>query len=318
MGEGKMQNFLICLYAIAPIFIIIALGAILKKINVIDDNFSDKASDLVFKVILPVSLFYDIVTGKTEGEFEYGLIVWAVVFTFVLFGLGLVLSKTPIVSGAGSRAAVAQGIFRSNYAILGLPLTRAIFGEGAAVTASVILAVCIPLFNALAVVLIETSLDKKAGMKKTLINILKNPLIIGVLCGCVYKISGLPLPVLFDKTLGYIDGMCMPLSFIVIGASMIFEKVKEGFLPAVIVSLIRTAIAPAILTAIAYMAGVRGDGLGILFIFLGSPAAISGYIMMRKMGGDYDLAGNMVLISTFLSFFTILGGVWVLKSLGLV
>lgn len=313
-----MQNFLICLYAIAPIFIIIGLGVLLKKVNIADDNFTDKASDLVFKVILPVSLFYDIVTGKAEGNFEPVLIVWAVVFTFALFGLGLLLSKTSIVRGAGSRAAVAQGIFRSNYAILGLPLTKAIFGDGAAVTASVILAVCIPLFNALAVVLIETSLNKKAGLKKTLVNVLKNPLIIGVLCGGIYKVSGLPLPVLFVKTLGYIDSMCMPLSFIVIGASMIFERVKEGFVPALIVSLIRTAIAPVILISVAYAFGVRGEGLGILFIFTGSPAAISGYIMMRKMGGDYDLAGNIVLISTFLSFFTILLGIWIMKNMGLV
>ena len=309
-----MQNFFICLNSIAPIFLIIFIGVILKKLNIIDKGFTDKATNLVFKVVLPTSLFWDIATSEIAKQFDLFLVLSAVLATFVLFFLGILVSKSKIVSDDKSRAAVAQGIFRSNYAILGMPLTKAVFGSSVAVNAGAILAICIPIFNILSVVIIEYSLNRKGG--NILSNIIKNPLIIGVLLGGIFSFFKIPIPEFAAVTIGHIADMCLPLALLVIGGSMVFQNVKKCFKTAMAASAIKTIIAPVLFVIPAYFFGITGIKLGILFIFLASPSAISGYIMMRNMGGDYDLAGNIVLISTIMSFFSILTGILIMKTAG--
>lgn len=314
-----MQNFLICFNSIAPVFLLIVVGTLLKKTKVINADFTDKATDLVFKFVLPVSIFADIAFSEIEDKFDVRLVSMAVIATVLLFAAGILLAKSNILTKEDkSRAAIAQGIFRSNYAILGIPITKVLFDESVAFNASVILAICIPLFNIFSVILIECLVRRENGLKKTFVNIIKNPILIGAVTGGIFSVLKIPVPEVLQKTIGYIGDMCMPLALITIGASLVFNNIKKTFKNAFIVSFIRTFIAPVIFLFPAYYFGIQGEKLGVLFIFLSAPAAISGYIMMRKMGGDYDLAGNIVLLSTALSFFSILIGISVMKTMGLI
>ncbi len=311
-----IENLWICINGIVPIFLLVGLGILLRKWKVADDVFGEKATTLVFRLILPVMIFQDIATSDLGGSFDSKIVLIATLSTFVMFAaawlLALVVTKDP-----RRRAAFSQCTFRANYAILGLPLTKALFGEAAMTNGTVILALSMILQNILSVICLESFLNRKGGIKGTLLGIVKNPIIFAAVLGSLTYVSGIKMPVFLDKTVSYISDMCVPLSLITIGVSMRYANLKETLSLALGSSLIKTVLFPLAFMGLALLLGIRGEGLGTLLVFWASPAAVAGYAMTRNMGGDYDLCGNIILFSTFISFVFVFFGVFILKNLGI-
>jgi len=316
MELKMLSNFLICLNGILPIFLLILAGNVFKRIKFIDDGFASKANNLVFNAAIPCVLFYDISTTNIKSQFDLKLVSAAIGATVIMFFIAFLLSLA-VTKENKKRAAFAQGVFRSNYAILGIPLTKALFEESIAANASVILAISIPLFNVLAVILLTGFLGKKRGIGGVLAGVAKNPLIIAAALGVLVSIFKIPIPEFIMKTIFYIAQMCTPLSLIVIGASFTAQKAKGTVLLSVVASFIKTFIVPALFVYPAYLYGVEGPKLGVLFIFLAAPAAVSSYVMTRNMGGDYDLVSNIIMISTAMSFFSFFIGMMIMKTIGI-
>ena len=87
-----------------------------------------------------------------------------------------------------------QGIYRSNFVIIGLPIAKALVGESQLGTVAVLLAIVIPLFNVLAVVTLEVFNGEKVPVGTIILDILKNPLILGSLAGILALVLKLKLP----------------------------------------------------------------------------------------------------------------------------
>lgn len=310
-----LDNFFLCLNGIAPIFLLTLLGVFLKRRGMFDDTFCTKANNLVFKLSLPSMLFYDIATCDIAKQFDGKMVLVAVVCVLTMFfvSMGIAMAVT---RDNGKRAAFAQGAFRSNYAILGVPLTKALFEADVAINASVILAICVPIFNVLAVVALNIFLQKKGGILGVIKGIITNPLIIGAALGAIVSLIKIPMPPLVLKTVSYLGQMCVPLALLIIGASL---KMARGSNMALAIgsSLLKVVGTPLLFLFPAMLIGIEGARLGVLFVYFAAPSAVSGYIMMRNMGGDYDMSGNIVLISTAMSFFVIFIGILVMKTIGM-
>lgn len=311
------ENILVCINGIVPIFLLILIGVFLRRIGMLDAHFCGKATTLIFKLVLPTAIFYDIASSDLAGNFDAGVVFTALVTTAVMFAAVWLLCVVLTKDGK-KRAAFSQGAFRANYAILGLPLTKALFSGGAVDNATIILAASMVLFNVLAVVYLETFLNKEGGVKSTLRGIVTNPVIIGAVLGSAAYLVNLELPAVLDRTVKYISQISTPLSLIVIGASMRWENMKETLRLASFGAVFKTVITPLLLVPVALFLGIRGEALGVLFVFWASPSAVAGYAMTRDRGGDYDLSGNIIAMSTALSFFSILGGVLLLRMTGLI
>lgn len=311
-----LDNFFLCLNGIAPIFLLVVLGSVLKRFGIFDDNFASKANNLVFKVSLPSMLFYDITTCDIAKQFDGKLVAVAVISVILMFFASMALAMV-ITKDNKKRAAFAQGVFRSNYAILGVPLTKALFDADIAVNASVILAICVPIFNVLAVVALSFFLESHGGIKRVLRGVVTNPIIIGAVLGGATSLLGVHVPGLVLKAVNYLGEMCVPLALLIIGASMKMENVKSTLSLSVVAAAIKVIVTPLIFTIPALALGISGAKFGVLFVYFAAPSAVSGYIMIRNMGGDYNLSGNIILISTALSFFVIFAGMMIMKTVGM-
>ncbi len=310
------ENLMVCINGVVPIFLLVGLGILLRKWKIADDTFAEKATTVVFRFVLPIMIFQDIANSEIGTSFDGRLLLIAVISIAVMFIVSWLLAHV-VTKDNRRRAAFSQGAFRANYAILGLPLTKALFGSVAVTNGTVILAVGMILLNIFSVICLESFLNHGGGIKKTLMGIAKNPIILSALAGTLAYLCKLQLPVAIDKTLTYISDMCVPLSLITIGISMKYANLKETFGLSFGASALKTIVFTVIFTWIAYLLGIRGEGLGTLFVFWASPAAVAGYAMTRNMNGDYDMYGNIILISTFMSFVFVFFGVFILKNLGI-
>ncbi|ETX09909.1 transporter [Marinomonas ushuaiensis DSM 15871] len=316
-----MNNFLDVLtfsFSITmPIFLILALGIILYRIQIINDNFIDTASKLVFNVTLPALLFISISKTDLTSDTDFSLVIYAMVAVIVTYII-LELLMPIWISDKAERAVLIQGAFRSNMGIIGLAYCVNAYGSDVYAVASIYLGGVTVLFNILSVIGLSRGLGGNANIKGILKGIAKNPLIIAIIAAFASSITGLSLPTTLYKAGDYFAQMTLPLALLCAGASLSFRSLKTEMLGAIIASVGKLIFIPIILTFGGYLFGYRGMELGVLFLMSSAPTASASYIMVRAMNGNSTLAANIIVITTIVSLITTSIGVTVLRSLDLI
>ena len=309
-----MESLLLSFNAIMPIFLLMLLGYFLKQKNLATKENFNAINKLVFKVFLPVLLFKNIYDTDLSQAFDWKLIAFSAAGVLLIFAVGtlLVPRLTPLDS---RRGVMLQGLFRSNYAILGLPLVEFICGSAA--VASAMVAVVIPIFNVLAVVSLERYRGGKVSPGKLLKGIATNPLILGCALGAVLLLLNLRLPAFLEKAVSDVAKIASPLAMVALGASFTFSSVKGCLKELIITVSSRLILVPLVTLTAAILLGFRGEHLACLLIIFGAPTAVSSFSMAQQMGGDEQLAAQIVVVSSGLCLATLFVWIFALNALGL-
>lgn len=312
------ENILFTTNIVAPVFLIIAVGYFARRLKIINEVFVDVTSKFVFQISLPAFIFFKISELDLSQALELnqiGYIYFGTIITYLLIWFG----STFFIKNSKDKSAFIQGAFRGNYAIIGLALISNLFGNGALGKATVILAFVLPLYNILAVIVLTVPMHEgKVNIKKALLDILLNPLILAVIFALPFSYFKIKLPEMFITTGGFLSDLALPLALIGIGGSFNTENLKRASNLAVSASLIKIVIIPLVLTLGAYFLGYDKVDLGIMFIVFACPSAIASFVMADVMGANSKLAGNIIMLTTMGSVFTIAIGILLLKSFGLI
>ena len=329
--ETCMNNsFIFAVNAVSPILLTVVIGYILKKIGLLGQDLAKSINKLVFRIFLPVMLFNNIYKINDLGSFRPGYIIYTVVAVAVIFGLGVVFviffTKDP-----KKRAALLQGSFRSNYALIGIPLAESLFGASGVAVASILSAFAVPTFNIFGVISLSIFRDgkEKPSVKKILLGIVKNPLIQGVAAGgvallirAVFVNFGIPFrlnevePVY--KVITWLTNLATPLALLVLGAQFEFSAVASLKREIISGVLIRNLIVPVLGLGIAYLCfkDFGGAEFAALVAVFATPIAVSSVPMAQEMDADAILAGQLVVWTTIASTFSVFFASMILHSLG--
>jgi len=312
------ENIIFTANIVAPVFLIIAVGYFAKRMKIINEVFVEVTSRLVFQISLPVFIFLEIAELDLSQVLELKQIAYiyaATIIPYLLIWFGTI----PFIKNPKDKSAFVQGAFRGNYAIVGLALISNLFGGEALGKATLILAFLLPLYNVLAViVLVVPKHQGKINFKSIFLEILLNPLILAVVFALPLSYFKLKLPEMFISTGNYLADLALPLALVGIGGSLNMENLKRASTLAFTASIIKIVILPIILTIGAYLLGYVMDDLGIMFIVFACPTAIASFVMADAMGANSKLAGNIIMLTTLGSVFTIAIGILLLKSFGLI
>jgi len=312
------ENIIFTANIVAPVFLIIAVGYFAKRMKIINEVFVEVTSRLVFQISLPVFIFLEIAELDLSQVLELKQIAYiyaATIIPYLLIWFGTI----PFIKNPKDKSAFVQGAFRGNYAIVGLALISNLFGGEALGKATLILAFLLPLYNVLAViVLVVPKHQGKINFKSIFLEILLNPLILAVVFALPLSYFKLKLPEMLSSTGTYLADLALPLALVGIGGSLNMENLKRASTLAFTASIIKIVILPIILTIGAYLLGYVMDDLGIMFIVFACPTAIASFVMADAMGANSKLAGNIIMLTTLGSVFTIAIGILLLKSFGLI
>lgn len=325
--------------AVFPIILLIVLGYILKNKGFLSQDFLKVGNKLVFKICLPCTLFVNAYEINSLSDLRLDLALYcvaAIVFLFLL-GMFVTVSTTRIPQRRGS---MHQCIFRSNFAVIGMPLAASLGGSEAEALAAMAAMVSIPAFNALAVVALSIYNDQsqKISYKKIVKDIFTNPLILGVLAGVgcvlireleasvfgevVFSISR-DLKFLYTAVKN-LKSIASPLALVVMGGMFEFSAVKGLFKEIVVGTVIRSFIAPLIGIGIAVVLSILGilnfgsHEYTVLIGLFAAPVAVSSGIMAEQMGADGQLAAQYVIWTSFASMVSVVLFVGVLMTFGLI
>lgn len=311
-----MSSLSVCVNAVVPLFLVMALGFVARLTGAISPTDVPKVNKWAFRFFMPIMLFYNMYTSDLSAAVQPRVIIFAAVCVLVLYGLSfgfVVLTE----KSDDKRGAMIQGLYRSNFVIMGIPLASQLV-EGADLGPVVMLvAVIIPMFNILAVITLEIFNGTKPSVGKILLDIIKHPLIIGIVAGIVVQLIGLKLPTAIESALSMIGKAASPLMLFLLGAFFEFKGIGRYKKQLTMVCVGRLIVVPAIFLTLSVLCGIRGVELAAMIAIFGSPTGVSTFTMTQQMGGDDVLAGDLVVMTSALSCVTMFAWALVLKSMGL-
>ncbi|UTW06745.1 AEC family transporter [Pseudomonas benzenivorans] len=296
----------------APVFSMLFLGVVLKRLGWIDAAFINTASALVFRGTMPTLLFLGIIRADLGTALQPALIGYFVLATLATFLLawGWAILRCP----EADRGIYTQGAFRGNNGIVGLALATSLYGDYGLAVGSVLAGVVILSYNVLsAIVLAIYSPNAKADPRTILRSIVSNPLIIGVVLAIPVAYWQLALPDWLLTSGGYFAQMTLPLALICIGGTLSLASLRESSGIALSSSAMKMVWLPLLATLGAWLWGFRGADLGILFFYFASPTAAASFVMARAAGGNHQLAAAIIVITTLAGVLTINLGLLLLQ-----
>ena len=313
-----MENLIFSLNATVPVFLMMLLGMLFRKLGWIDEAFASKMNQFVFLVPLPVLVFHDLAAADIGDVWNFRFVAFCFLVTAASIAICAVLSC--FLKEKSQRGEFIQASYRSSAALLGIALTTNIYGNAGLVPLMIIGSV--PLYNVMAVVVLSLTspakdAPRKGLWKNTLKGIVTNPIILGIAAGLLWSVLRLPFPPILEKTVSSLGDLAAPLGLIAMGATFRLDKAVGQAKPAIAASVIKLVGFCVLFLPLAVRMGFREEELVAILIMLGSATTVSCYVMAKNMGHEGTLTSSAVMLTTLFSAFTITGWLFLLKSLGL-
>lgn len=314
-----MENFIYSVNATLPIFLVIVIGYVLKQIGMLNDEFVTVANKFNFKVTLPFLVFRDISSANIKEDFDIVFVLFCAIATticfFVIWAGAKLFIKDKTITGA-----FVQASFRSSAAVMGIAFIQNIYGTSG--MAPLMIIGSVPLYNIYSVIVLtleaENSGQGKEKIKKALIGIVTNPIIIGIVLGLFVSLLGITFPTVVNKTIQNMASMASPLALIAIGAGFEGRKALAKIKPTIVVAVIKLVLQAAIFIPIAIYLGFRDEKMIAILVMLAAPTTPSCYIMAKNMNNDGVLTASAVVVTTLFSAVTLTFWIYLLKTVGMI
>jgi len=309
-----MGSFFIAFDAVIPVVLLVGFGYFLKRQGYFSKATITPLNKLCFDLLLPIVTFNNIRKINLNEVFDLRFVLYAA--GSILAAIFLLVVIVPLFENDKKKQGVIiQGIFRSNFVMLGIPLSSYIAGENSAALASMLVMVIVPIFNAAAVVIFSIYGGCTVNKEKLVSDVLRNHMVIASGLGIIMSLVHPPIPHFLDKSLTDIGKMGGVFPIIVLGAMLDFSKVSANFKNLSITVAGKLIGMPLIFITLAIYLGFRTNEIVALIALYGSPTAVISAVMAEQLGCDHELAAQVVIFSTIVSCITIFGIVFVLSFL---
>lgn len=312
-----MENLILSLNVVTPLFLAMAIGYFIKQIRIIDDHSLAVMNGVCFRIFLPTLLFYNIYSTDLKAVLNGRLMIYSLGTLAVALGVLFVL--IPLLEKDNRRRGVLiQGIFRGNFVLFGIPVAQALAPPEQVGVAALIIAITVPLNNAISVVILEVFRGGRVDVPRIARGVVTNPNIVGSALGLLLLVAGIKLPYPAEKIALDFSRVATPLALMLLGGSMSFRTVGDAIRPIVIGVLGKLVILPMVFLPLSIWMGYRDIELITLMVLYGAPAAVASYTMAQQMEADGDLAAQLVVFGSAFSVLTMFIMIFSLKQFGFI
>ncbi|MBO6047646.1 MAG: AEC family transporter, partial [Erysipelotrichaceae bacterium] len=290
---------------------------VFKRQGILSKEVASGMNTLVFKVALPLLLFEQLATADFLSVWDTKFVLFCALATTLSIVLVMVVSR--LIKNRSVRGEFVQAAYRSSAALLGVAFINNIYGESQMAALMIIGAV--PIYNIMAVVVLsltdpENEKIDATVIKKTLIGIMKNPIIVGIVDGVIWSVLKLPMPAWFNTYLSRIGSLSTPMGLIAMGAMIDLGTIGSTLVPSLWASFFKLIGLEALFLPAAVALGFQKEQLVAVMIMLGSATTVSCYVMARNMHHEGTLTSTTVAITTILSSFTLTFWLFLARSMG--
>jgi len=313
---GSMESFLVALNAVVPFTFYIAFGYLMQRVHAVEEDFLKKLNQMVFHLFFPFTTFYSIST--IEDGFRMDVRFVCLVVSSILLLVAILLVTVPrVVPENRRRGVIMQALYRSNVVLFAVPMTQSVFGDSVNALTSTIIVSTVPLYNVVSVLILEyyngTRPDPAALFRK----LLSNPFIRGAIAGFIFHILRIHLPAYLLKPVSAFNSMAAPLALFVLGGTLHFDAVRRNLKYILPVLGIKMLLLPAIIFGIIYALRLGSHEALVYMCCFATPIATASFPMAQNLGGDGELAGQLVMLSTVVSSVTLFFWIYLMKRMAM-
>ncbi len=312
-----MSSWSVAVNVVAPLCLLIAMGYYAKTSGMVKKEAFVQINRIVFQLLIPIVLMKNIMETDLSVAFQPKLLGFAIGSILVMTS-GLWWIVPHFVSEKRRIGVMIQALYRSNYVLFGLAIASNLYGPNNVAVTSVLIAFCVPLFNVLAVVILQYYGQDRVVLKTVLHGILTNPMLIGTLVGLAILLLRISLPTFLMSTISDVGAMATPLALLVLGGTFEWPSVAKNKTALTVIVLGRLLVLPALGVGAAILLGYRQVELVSLLVLFASPTAVSSFPMAQAMNGDGELASQAVLLTTVCSVLTMMMWIFLLNLGGLI
>lgn len=314
-----MENLIFSLNATMPVFLLMVIGYGLKQVGIFDEVFASKVNKFVFKITLPALVFKELSNANFYEMWDTKFVAFCFVASLlsILASVGLSM----FIKDKSVRGEFAQASYRSSSALLGCAFVQNIYGSAG--SASLMIIAAVPLYNVAAVLILNFLKPNRGKMsraliRKTLWDVITNPIIIGILLGMGWSLLQIPQPTIMAKTVLNVANLATPLGLMALGADFSFKQSKENIGLAIASSSLKLIGFTSVFLPIAVALNFRAEKLVAILVMLGAATTVSCFVMARNLGHKGTLTSTTVVLTTLASAFTLTIWLYILRSFALI
>ena len=290
--------------ALGPLFLLILFGAALGYWRWPGTDFWPQMERLIYFVLFPAMLVGTLATADVS-QVPVGRLALVLLGAMALFGLLIWRLRHLLKLTPAAFTSVFQGAVRFN-TYVGVAGAAALHGGLGATTAAVAVALMVPVVNVMCVAsFVAAGTLGSASMGKSVMALVKNPLILACLAGIALNLTGIGLPGWSQDTVGLLGRAALPLGLIAVGVALrpaALLRIDRGVLAT---NSIKLMLMPALVLALAWALGLDTVSRDVALLFAALPTATSAYILARQLGGDAELMAAIITGQTLLAMFTL-------------
>ena len=304
-----LSNFIEIFLLISPVFILIILGNLLRRVRVPDLSFWHVSDKLIYWVLIPALLFHHVsqITLSSSMIANYAVVILSGLFvvTTLSFIAGKVFGYTPQIW-----TSVMQGAARHN-AFIALAIAGSLFGDEGLALGAIFMVILIPIINIVIVSAMASTLNQdtdnnsRPGIFDVLFELIKNPFILAIAAGLIISFVDTDRISIIHETTGLLGSAALPIMLLSIGANIKIREISSTITPIIIANVLKLLIFPIVVFFVAKSMNLSLFETTIAVIFAAVPTAASSYSLAKQFGGETQLMTSIITIQVALSFITI-------------
>ncbi|MDK9696872.1 MAG: AEC family transporter [Siculibacillus sp.] len=307
--------------AVAPIFLLIALGAFAVARGILDERAGEVLSTFAARIGIPFLVFDTLLHADLTGLSPW--LLW--ICYFPAAGLAWILGHLVARRGFGRdpRRAVIAGIGSAfaNSAFVGLPLAERAFGAHGVVIVTILISIHLPVMLTAGTVLMERAgrisdgaapASAAAVVMRVARNLLGNAIVMAIVAAVVLRLVGLGLPGPVQQAVGAVARAAGPMALVALGAGLTTAGLGRDLGPAIAATAIKLVVMPALLLAVGAALRLDAATLGPLAVLAGVPAGVNVHLFAVQYGVGRSLGAGIVVLTTVAGAFTSTAWLWIL------
>lgn len=292
---------------VAPVFTLIAMGALAIRLRLIEPAAVRGMTDFVFYTAMPGLLFASIAEAPNlrladiAGSFLAAAII--------LFGAALLIARTLFAARLSRAGVFALNCVFGNTVMLGVPIVDAAYGpEGVAYLLAVIAfhsAVLLPVATLVIEADTATPTSLFGVLRPAVQGVLRNPVVVSILLAFAWRATALPLPDPLHRFLALIGPAGPPLALFCLGATLPRPTGWADWGEVSLAALCKLVLLPALVALLAWLAGVRGVAFSVVVLAASLPTGANAFLLARRFDTMMEASATTVVLSTALSLLTL-------------
>ncbi len=304
---------------VLPVFGLIAIGFAAARTGLINDKVGDGLSDFVFTVAVPCLLFKTLATADVPEASPW--IYWVVYFSAVIVVWTTAHLAVTRLFGRDRPTGTVGGFSaaQANTVLIGIPLILTTFGDAGRVPVFLLIAIHLPLMMTAATISIEiggSSSDSAAQMlRKLAVSIFTHPIIVGILLGVAYRMTGWDIPAIPFQILDLLGSTAVPCALFSAGMALKRYGLVGDLRITATISFLKLIVQPALVFVLGtFVFSLPPVWLGAAVLFAACPSGINAYLLANRYGTGVRIASSSIALSTALAVVSVTGWLWVLQT----